>query len=111
MLKINCLLLTVSLSFFSLFLFKTEYAPSFKTATPTHKFENDCSLNTCAIVIPNSYEELIHFDKQNSGNHCNFFKPLNRVLLENNLLYLKACNFFDVNLTIDKIVFPFHSFL
>ncbi len=111
MLKINCLLLTVSLSFFSLFLFKTEYIPSFKTATPTHKFENDYSLNACAIVNTNSYEELIYFDKQNNVNHFNSSKPLNRVLLENNSHYLKACNFFDINLTIDKIVFPFHSFL
>lgn len=114
MLKINCLLLTVTISFFSLFLFNTESAISFKKNTPIHEIKIDSSINTCAISIDNSYEELAHFDEQNVQNklnHFQTFQPLSSILTANNSNYLKVCDFLNLNLTIDKIVFPFHTFL
>ena len=114
MLKINCLLLTVTLSFLSLFLFKTETNLAFKSVSQAHDIKIDYSINTCAISINNSFEELVRFDKLKKQNHVNYlksYKPLNEVLVENNSHYLKACDFLDLNLTISKIVFPFHSFL
>jgi hypothetical protein len=115
MLKINCLFLTVTLSFFSLFLFKTESNLSFKTVNHSHDIKIDQSINSCAISTNNSFEEEISsFDEQKKLNQLNNFEsfnPENKVLVENNARYLKACDFFNLNLTISKKVFPFHSFL
>ena len=114
MLKINCLLLTVTLSFFSLFLFKTEGNLAFKAVNHSHDIKIDQSVKTCAISASNSFVELLSFDKQKKQNQINYlesFKPLNKALVENNASYLKACDFLDLNLTIHKIIFPFHSFL
>ncbi|WP_445736084.1 hypothetical protein [Mariniflexile sp.] len=114
MLKINCLFLTVTLSFFSLFLFKTESNLSYKSVSHPHDIKIDRSVNASAISINNSFEELVSFEKLKKQNHVNYsesYKPLNKVLLENNSNYLKACDFFNLNLTISKIIYPFHSFL
>lgn len=112
--KFNCFLLTVALSFFSVFLFKSESGIYFKTNTPIHHFKIDQSINACALSINNSYEELITFEKQKrlaSGNSLNSIGSLSEALLDNNSNYLKACNLLDVNLTPSTIIYPFHSFL
>lgn len=114
MLKTNCFLLTVALSFFSLFLFKTDSNFPIKLVNHPHDIKIDHSFNTCAISTNNSFVELLNFDKNKKPshtNHFNTFKPLDKVLVENNSHYLKVCNFFNLNLTISKIVYPFHSFL
>lgn len=114
MLKINCFLLTVTLSFFSLFLFKGEDTLAFKTANTKHEISNDHTVNKCAISIDNSCEEFIHYEKQkrqNSLNHVLAYKPLSKRLFETNSHYLKVCDLLDVNLTVGKIIYPFHSFL
>lgn len=114
MLKINGLLLTVTISFFSLFLFKTEANLAFTPINNSHEIKVDKSTNACAISTNNSFVELLRLDKQKKQNQINLletFKPLNKVLVENNTHYLKTCDFFELNLTISKIVFPFHSFL
>jgi hypothetical protein len=114
MLKINWLFLTITLSFFSLFLLRTESNLSFKSVSHQHDIKSDYSINACAISINNSFEESLSFEKLKKQNHVNYlesFKPLNKVLVENNSHYLKTCNFLDLNLTISKIVYPFHSFL
>ncbi|NCO63947.1 MAG: hypothetical protein GW827_08610 [Flavobacteriales bacterium] len=114
MLKINSLLFTVALSFFSLFLFKTESSLAYKPANHSHDIKIDHSINTSAISTNNSLVEFLSFDKlkkQNQINYLESFKPLNKVLFENNSRYLKICDFLELNLTIHKIIFPFHSFL
>lgn len=114
MLKIKCLLLTVTLSFFSLFLFKTESSLAFKPVNHSHDIKIEHSINTSAISTNNSLVEFLSFDKQNKQNQINYlesFKPLNKVLVENNAHYLKKGDFLELNLTIHKIIFPFHSFL
>ncbi|SFZ89911.1 hypothetical protein SAMN05428642_101633 [Flaviramulus basaltis] len=112
--KINFLFLTVSLSFFSLFLFKTESNLSVKSVNHSHDIKIDQSYNSCAISIDNSFDEILSFDEQKNQNQINYlesFKSLNRVLVENNSHYLRICQLFNLNLTIKKIVYPFHSFL
>ncbi len=114
MLKINCFFLTITLSLFSLFLFKTESNLSFKPVNHPHNIKIDHSINACAISTNNFFEGFSNFEKLKKQNHVNYFesfKPLNKVLVENNSHYLKTCNFLDLNLTISKIVYPFHSFL
>ena len=114
MLKINCFLLTVTLSFFSLFLFKGEGTLALKTTSSKHEIRYDNSVNKTAISIDNSFTEFVHIDKQkrqNSINHVFVFKPAGNHLFQTDSHYLKGCNFLDVNLTVDKIIFPFHSFL
>ncbi|HMR15130.1 MAG TPA: hypothetical protein PKD13_01490, partial [Mariniflexile sp.] len=114
MLKINCFLLTVTLSFFSLVLFKGEGALALKTTSSKHEIRYDNSVNKTAISIDNSFEEFIHIDKQkrqNSINHVSVFKPSSNHLFQTDSHYLKVCDFLDVTLTVDKIIFPFHYFL
>lgn len=114
MLKINCLLLTVTLSFFSLFLLKTESDFAFKTVNHSHDIKIDQSFNTSAISTNNSFLELLSFEKQKKQNQINYlesFKASDKVLVENNSRYLKSSDFLDLNLTIHEIIFPFHSFL
>jgi hypothetical protein len=114
MLKINCLLFTVALSFISLFLFKTEGRLAYKPANHSHDIKIDHSINKCAISTNNSLVEFLSFDKlkkQNQINYLESFKSLNKVLVENNSRYLKTCDFLELNLTIHKKIFPFHSFL
>lgn len=114
MLKINALLLTVTVSFFSLFLNKTESNLSFKAVNHSHDIKIDHSINACAISASNTTVEFFNFDKlkkQSQTNYLESFKPSNKVLVKNNTCYLKDCDFFNLNLTIREIVFPFHSFL
>ncbi len=114
MLKFNCFLLTVTISFFSLFLFKTENTISFQAIAHTHDIKIDGLYNTFAISANNSFEELLNFDKQKKPTNYNFFnafKPVKKVLLDESLYYLKVCNLFDLNLTTRTIIYPFHSFL
>jgi hypothetical protein len=114
MLKINTLLLTVTLSFFSLFLNKTESNFSFKAVKHSHDIKIDHSINECAISASNTIVEFFNFDKlkkQSQTNYLESFKPSNNVLVKNNTCYLKDCDFLDLNLTIREKVFPFHSFL
>ena len=113
MLRINCFLLTVAISFFSLFLFKTEGAVTFKTVSHTHDIKIDGLYNTLAISIDNSFRELLSFDKQKLTN-TNFiytFTCLKNVFLETSFNYLKISNLLDLNLTTRTIIYPFHSFL
>lgn len=114
MLKVNTLLLTVTISFFSIFLFKTESRVAFKAVHHSHDIKIDSSINACAINTNNSFVEFFTFNElktQSQTNYLESFKPLNDVLVENNARYLKACDFIDLNLTIREIVFPYHSFL
>ncbi|WP_100613806.1 hypothetical protein [Confluentibacter citreus] len=113
MLKFNCFLLTVTISFFSLFLFKTENTISFQAITHTHDIKIDGLYNTSAISANNSFLELLSFDKQKLTN-ANFiytFTCLKKVFLDEGYNYLKVCNLIDLNLTTRTIIYPFHSFL
>lgn len=114
MLRVNTLLLTVTISFFSIFLFKTESNVSFKAINHSHDIKIDSSINACAITTNNSLVEFFSFNEQKTQSQTNYlesYKPLNDVLVENNGRYLKACDFINLNLTIREIVFPYHSFL
>ena len=114
MLKINTLLLTVTLSLISLFLLKTESNFSFKSVNHSHDIKIDKSINACAISTHTSLVNFLSFDKQKKQNQINYlesFKPLNKQLVKNNTRYLKVCDFINLNLTIREIVFPYHSFL
>ena len=113
MLKLNCLLLTVTISFFSLFLFNTENTISFNSITHTHDIKIDGLYNTFAISANNSFLELLSFDKQKLTNANFIYKStcLKKVFLDERLNYLKASNLLDLNLTIRTIIYPFHSFL
>lgn len=113
MLKFYCFLLTVAISFFSLFLFKTEGAVVFKTGKHTHDIKIDDFYNTCAIFVNNSSYKVLNFDKQKLIN-VNFiyaFTCLKKVFLDEGANYLKACHLIDLNLTVRAIIYPFHSFL
>lgn len=113
MLKLNCFLLTVTISFFSLFLLKTENTISFQAVNHTHDIKIDGLYNTSAISANNSFPELLNFDQQKLTN-ANFiytFTYSKKVFLDESLNYLKLCNLFDLNLTTRTIIYPFHSFL
>lgn len=114
MLRLNCFLVTVTISFFSLFLFKTEDVVPFKTVTHhTHDIKIDGLYNTFAISVDNSFLELLNFDKQKLTN-TNFiytFTCLKNVFLDACFNYLKISNLLDLNLTTRTIIYPFHSFL
>ncbi len=113
--KLNCFVSTVIISFFSLFLFKTESATSFKRIAHTHDIKIDKAYNTCAISTNNSFEHLVNFAKEKEPPSVNCFYTnasyLNKGSLNTNLQYLKICEFFDLNLTTRTIIYPFHSFL
>ncbi len=113
--KLNCFVLTVIISFFSLFLFKTESATSFKRLVHTHDIKIDNAFNTCAISTNNSFEHLVNFEKEKEQPSVSCFyttaSSLNKRYLNTNLQYLKICGFFDLNLTTRTIIYPFHSFL
>src|SRR5690606_14879526 len=113
MLKFNCFLLTVTLSFFSLILFKTEGTAVYKTARHTQDVKIDGVYNTSAISVNNSSLEQLGFIKQKltSANFIYTFTCLNKVFLEECINYLKACNLIYLNLTTRTIIYPFHSFL
>jgi len=115
MIKFNCLLLAISLSLFSLILSKTEGCVSFKKNIPTHKIQNDNSVNLGTLPTnTKSFEELRHFEnhkKHTNTTHLYGYGGINNSVLEKNLYYLKVCDFFALNLTISKIIYPFHSFL
>jgi|SRR5690606_332417 len=112
MLKFNCFLLTVTLSVFSLFLFKTEGSIPHKTVTHTHDIKIDGHYNTSAISANNSLYERLGSVKQKltNSNFTNTFS-LKKVFLEEGINYLKVCNLIDLNLTTRTIIYPFHSFL
>ncbi len=114
MLRFNCFLVTVTISFFSLFLFKTEGTVPFKTVTHhTHEIKIDGLYNTTAITANNSLHELLNFDKQKltSTNFIHTFTCLKNVFLDECFNYLKRSNLLDLNLTTRTIIYPFHSFL
>jgi hypothetical protein len=114
MLKFNCFLLTVTLSFISLFINKTEDALALNTNHSTHNIKKDLSFNACAISTNNSFEELLNFDEQEKQPTINFFfsnTSFKEVFFYAQLQYLKICNLLNLNFTISKIIFPFHSFL
>ncbi len=112
--KFNCLLLTVTLSLFSLILFNTEGDISFVKNTPAHHYKVDQSVNACAVSINNSYGEFISFDKQKRLTNYNLsfaIEPLSQAHSNSNVNYFKLCKLFDLNLTSSTIIFPFHYFL
>lgn len=113
MLKFNYFILTVTISFFSLFLLKTEGVVAFKTVTHKHEIKIDGLYNTSAISANNSFHELLSFDKQKLPN-TNFiytFTCLKNVLFDESSNYIKISNLLDLNLTTRTIIYPFHSFL
>lgn len=113
MLKFNCFLLTVTLSFLSLFLFKTESTTVYKTVTHKEDLKIDSFHNTSALTANNSFHELLSFVKQKltSAYFICSFTGLKKVFLEEGINYLRVCNLIDLNLTTRTIIYPFHSFL
>ncbi|CAH8282700.1 hypothetical protein EV196_101552 [Mariniflexile fucanivorans] len=114
MLKINSLLLTLALSLFTLFLCETEGDLALKKTTPTHDVKIDHSFNALAITTNNSFPELVSFNAEKEPNFQNQFYAKNilkLVVFENESQYLKVCDFIDLNLTTQSIIYPFHSFL
>lgn len=113
MLKINCFLLTVTLSFFSIILSKTEGTISYKIVDQTEDIKIDSFYNTSAISANNSFNERLGFVKQKltNGSLIFSFSYLTDQILDEGLSYLKACNLIDLNLTTRTIIYPFHSFL
>jgi hypothetical protein len=112
--KFHGLLLTVALSFFTLFLCKFHTDVALKKITPTHKLHDNNSLNSYAISANSSFEELRNFEEyknQLSVSHFYTNLSLNKFLLDVNSSYLKACDFFNFSLTVRTIIYPFHSFL
>lgn len=115
--KFSYLLLISLLCFFVLSLNKAEGAINFNTSTstPVHNLQNDHSYNACAISIDNSFQgESLNFEEFKREPSINQFSSiilLDELLLNIDLHYLKACNFFNFNLTVREIIYPFHSFL
>lgn len=111
--RFNCFLLTVTISFFSLFLFKSENTTLFKAITHKHDIKIDGLYNTSAISADNSFHELLSFDKQKltNSNFIHTFTCLKKVFLDESFNYLKISNLLDINLTTRTIIYPFHSFL
>lgn len=112
--KINCFVLTVVISFFSLFLFKTESTISFKNITQASDIKIDNAYNACAITVDNSFQDILNFDTQKKPTHSNVFysfRTIKTLLLNETLNYLKICDLLDLNLTTRTIIYPFHSFL
>ncbi|MFI0429830.1 hypothetical protein [Mariniflexile sp. HMF6888] len=114
MLKFNSLLLTLALSLFALFLYESEGDLALKKTTSTHDLKIDYSFNALAVITNNSFQELVSFDKEKEPSNENHFyskNPINEVVFESDLQYLKVCDFLDLNLTPRSIIYPFHSFL
>lgn len=114
MLKFNGLLLTITLSLFTLFASEFEGVLAIKKITSTRDLKIDHSYNTLAISTNNSLLELAGFEKEKEQTFdTKFFakKPISEKVFESDLQYLKVCNFLDLNLTIRSIIYPFHSFL
>lgn len=113
MLKFNCFLLTVTLSFFTLILSKTEGTIAYKIVDQSEDIRIDSFHNTSAISTNNSFHERLGFIKQKltSGSLIFSFTYLRDAFLEEGLSYLKVCNLIDLNLTTRTIIYPFHSFL
>ncbi|WP_308991594.1 hypothetical protein QLS71_006140 [Mariniflexile litorale] len=114
MLKFNSLLLTLALSLFSLFLSETGGDLAIKKIPTTHDVKIDHSFNALAITTNNSFQELVSFEKDKEPPTENRFytkNTSNKTVFENELQYLKVCDFIDLNLTTRSIIYPFHSFL
>lgn len=113
MLKFNCFILTITLSFFSLFLFKTEGTTVHKTVTPTEDIKIDEFYNASAITTNNSFHERLGVVKQKltSAHFNHAVSNLKNGFLEEGVQYLKVCNLIDLNLTVRLIIYPFHVFL
>lgn len=111
--KFNWFLLTVTLSLFSLLLFKTEGAVVHKKVTHTPDIKIDGSYNTSALIVNSSFNERLGFDTQKlpSAHLIYPFIHLKNAFLEDGVNYLKVCSLIDLNLTTRTIIFPFHSFL
>ncbi|WP_379859667.1 hypothetical protein [Mariniflexile ostreae] len=82
---------------------------------PGHGFQNEHAFNSSAISITNAFQvELLNIEEPNELPTLHHFFAtalLKDSLFVSALQYLKLCNFFDLNLTIRDIIFPFHSFL
>ncbi|MBP0905617.1 hypothetical protein ACFSKN_10450 [Mariniflexile gromovii] len=114
MLKFNSLLLTLALSLFTFFLSEAEGDLAIKKIAPTHDVKIDHSFNALAITSNNSFQELLSFNTEKEPTFQNHFyakSSLNKVVFENELQYLKVCDFIDLKLTPQSIIYPFHSFL
>lgn len=114
MLKFNTIILTLALSVFTLFLNKAEGDLVVKKVIPTHDVKIDHSFNALAIANHNSFPELLSFSKDIEPVHQNHFytkTTLTKVAIEGELQYLKTCNAINLNLTKQRIIYPFHSFL
>lgn len=114
MLKVHTLLLTLALPFFTLFLFESEANFALKKVTHPHDIKIDHTFNALAISINNSFDELLNFDYQKNPsrqNHAYTKSVLSTIFVEKELHYLKVCNFIDLELSPQNIIYPFHSFL
>lgn len=113
MLKLNGFILTVTLSLFTLILFKTEGPIVYKAATHTEAIKINGFHNTSAVATNNfSYEQLGSVkQKITSPNFIHSVNNLKKAFLDEGISYLKDSNFIDLNLTTRTIIYPFHSFL
>lgn len=113
MFKFNCFLITVTISFLSLFLFQTETSIQFSSTKQAHDIKFDVNYNTSGISANNSFHELFSFDKLKltSVPFTNSFKYIKKGLSDYHANYFKTCNLIDLNLTVRTIIYPFHSFL
>tara|TARA_R110002049_G_scaffold285400_1_gene466283 strand:- start:28884 stop:29228 length:345 start_codon:yes stop_codon:yes gene_type:complete len=112
--KFNGLLLTIALSFFTLFLCKLEGDVALKKHSPTHKLQDKHALNASAVTTTISSEELLNFDEHKYPSFTKHFyadTSLNKIFFDIKSSFLKVCDVFDFSLSIGSIIFPFHSFL
>lgn len=114
MLKFNNFFLTLAISLFAFFLSEHEGDLTIKKVPPTHDIKILNTLNSLAVSNHNSFHELLNFDTPKEPSQKNTFyanNSLNKSLITNQLAYLKVCDFIDLNLTPQDIIYPFHSFL
>jgi len=114
MVNINCLLLTLVLSFFSVVLLKTVDYSFIEENTSTPYFQDHIAINNSAISVINYNEYLSNlktFDNTKTEKQFCFLRYLEKVDNPEELHYLKTCNYLNLSLTISNIIYPFHSFL
>lgn len=112
--KFQGLILTLLVSFFTLFICELESTLAIKDYVAKHELQDNHGINTAAITIDTSLEvptNLEDYKNQPTVNHFYANTSLNKLFLEPSTSYLKTCDFFDFSQIIGVLIFPFHSFL
>lgn len=114
MVKFNCLLIAFSLSFFSIFLPKTEDYLSIEKNNSPFNFLGNTSINNSAIPVFDYNEFLSNlktFDNTEIEKQFYSHFLLKEAVQTEKLHYLKVSKYLNISLNIRNIIYPFHSFL